>query len=712
MARIPNPAATERNLPQAGARGGAQFPDAGRSLTNRVVSEAASDAGKGLSAASDQLAKYGQHLQRGQDRIKTREEATKRIIARNRFDQEMQDELRKLISGDGDSEVLQGVDRSEWEDPDDVELSNPKVAEAFNLYSRSKMDGFIERHSGSEESRLSLRADLDTLFSKYRGMAAGAAVEASKKKVDFIFKQEVEARNAQITTDPNSFRGILEDNIAMIDEIDPTFTDAEVQAKRQYIFDTAATEFANKMINAGQIDDDPRTGAIGLETIFLNTPGLVEGMSGGVRRQIQANIAAYRKGKRNHNPWGANVNGVPVPIFEKLPKSMQDKVVAGSFPKEQSEQLIMGLPRSWIMPVLKEHPRLASLMIGKALGIEGVQVVEGEDGSHRLEFKWDAVTANMTTEGSPAVASTRQGEADIAYLTEMLGHAPSEDFVKSWLVKGGTTVNINDTKEKAFFASLGQGEAKVVMKAYEDAQLATVSRTHYEFFRKALQSGNFETGSFSDLRTSVARISRFFGVDPNRISALQVLKVGSAEYADAFETLTANMAVAFAQKLSRVTNLVMKFSENAVPNAMKTPEGNLLILSIFDRMAKRDQDLYALQRQYAERNGGLSPKDPSERFWHEIVNDYDKNNPILDDDIQAQMIEYGGTPDQPKPVSGFQDFFPTEDGTPTTRTIRELPENEHMNPGERFEKIVGDEIFVWIKRNGKDVLVARDRKKK
>ena len=190
--------------------------------------------------------------------------------------------------------------------------------------------------------------------------------------------------------------------------------------------------------------------------------------------------------------------------------------------------------------------------------------------------------------------------------------------------------------ETAFRVSLSENEADRVTKIRDSAERATSDKFEIERMKVAIESGKFTTGSLSDARVFLGRLADYF-VGPELTQDPQWVEwVGDAATADTMDAASKRLAVEASKDAGRNTNMMLRLIEGSLPALSRTPEGNLILLEVMDRVSNRDIAIGGIVNNYA-RAGSLQPE--GQQNYFDAVKEYDKSNPVITHDLRKRMAE-------------------------------------------------------------------------
>lgn len=182
---------------------------------------------------------------------------------------------------------------------------------------------------------------------------------------------------------------------------------------------------------------------------------------------------------------------------------------------------------------------------------------------------------------------------------------------------GASRTNITMGQEKA--------EAQVVGKAfgeqYADIQKAGFNAqsaiNRYDRLGQLLEGVN--TGKFSPLGLEIAKAAQAAGIniDP-KLSNKEAAAALSNEIA-----LQLRNPAGGAGMPGALSDKDREFLVSMVPGLATTPQGRALMLETGKKLAKRDQEVARLAREYRKKNGSL------DEGFYEILSDYANKNPLF-----------------------------------------------------------------------------------
>jgi hypothetical protein len=193
-------------------------------------------------------------------------------------------------------------------------------------------------------------------------------------------------------------------------------------------------------------------------------------------------------------------------------------------------------------------------------------------------------------------------------------------------------VSLTGLGESEFVKQVGKNDADRLKAIENDAQEAFRTKAEVDRMEAAISSGEFTTGVFSEALVFVARLGDRLGVSED-IKAF----VGSAATADTLDAASNRIAIAQAQKMSRVTNMSLTFIRDSVPNLMRTPEGNTILLEVMRRTADREIQIAQIADEMTSgETPSLRPKDKPSFFQR--VRDLEETDPVITPELRAKIV--------------------------------------------------------------------------
>lgn len=187
-------------------------------------------------------------------------------------------------------------------------------------------------------------------------------------------------------------------------------------------------------------------------------------------------------------------------------------------------------------------------------------------------------------------------------------------------------------KKKAGEMILARDDKKVQM-IDEKAEKAIDLQEDLDAFRAAIRSETFTSGPFAGARYSFGKLVQFLGLEG--VVDLEKFASGGTEAAEIMTTSSANIVARLADQLGRTTNMQLSFLQETVPGLMKSPEGNEIIIDLFERSVKRDILAQNLVEEYIQNYNSLRPEGRP-TVWEEIRR-MELANPVVDESMIERM---------------------------------------------------------------------------
>lgn len=204
--------------------------------------------------------------------------------------------------------------------------------------------------------------------------------------------------------------------------------------------------------------------------------------------------------------------------------------------------------------------------------------------------------------------------------------------------EGGQTINVNTAPP---YSILDQEAAKRLaerdatrLKTEVDDPAQSARQTKIDIAQMRSASGGFETGAFGEFRASVSRIAKLFGLDPEEIG----FGLGNPVSADMISTAQNRMVIEVQTRMKGATSdRDINFAKNSVPGLLLTPDGNVLLMEVMDRVADRSMQRQMFFENFLDQHdGALRPGKGEKSAWVQWA-EYEQANPIIDDDLQKRV---------------------------------------------------------------------------
>lgn len=270
-----------------------------------------------------------------------------------------------------------------------------------------------------------------------------------------------------------------------------------------------------------------------------------------------------------------------------------------------------------------------------------------------------AVQKAAGLEFSPEKIGQNKAKERVALFEGIYGYKPKTDEEKLLTFPGGgtgpkITINNKDKGSAEFIKKLSGNEGDIAGQVLKEGLDSQGQLNEIIGLRELVKSDKFKPGPFSGFRLYLGQIANFFGIDSGKFSEI----IGDPKTGEAFQSAVARLATAASKNTTRI-RLAFEFIQRSMPELSKTKAGNLLILDVMERIAKRRREIADLLPTYKKAEG-LIPLDGTIPFT-EAVNDLEKNDPIINDEIRAKInAELENT----KKIS-FKDFWGSGPDTKT-----------------------------------------------
>jgi len=274
---------------------------------------------------------------------------------------------------------------------------------------------------------------------------------------------------------------------------------------------------------------------------------------------------------------------------------VMDQTIAGLPPEQQA--LARLAPQQYVTNTMKAGEARV-VPSGGVLVQNGQKVFENPRAEPKSAFEKTLDAAGIT---DPAQRQTLLQE----YLKKQVTHAPA----------ASTTVVMNQEKEEAKAVGKAAGESfNAIMQSGMDAG-SKIAR--YDRIGQLLEG--VSTGKLTPAATQIAAIADSLGIkiDPN---------LGSKQAAQALANeiaLTLRNPSGGAGMPGALSDKDREFLVSMAPGLGTTPEGNRLLIETAKKLAKRDQEVSRLARQYRQKNGSFGPG-----FYEELQR-YSEANPLF-----------------------------------------------------------------------------------
>lgn len=188
---------------------------------------------------------------------------------------------------------------------------------------------------------------------------------------------------------------------------------------------------------------------------------------------------------------------------------------------------------------------------------------------------------------------------------------------------------------------LSEAEQKNADVLMTDVNTAKRIQPFLDAYRAAINTGEFQTGTLAGFREFIGGALEFVGVNKDDLDKLFPglgTAIGSPAAAQYMNSLAKRLGTEYAANFSRLTNLSLDFISQSMPNLVNTPDGNKLIIEMFDRAHHRARQVEALYIEYATK-GTLLPKDGP--IFREAVRRLDDVDPMISKDLEERIKAAG-----------------------------------------------------------------------
>jgi hypothetical protein len=203
------------------------------------------------------------------------------------------------------------------------------------------------------------------------------------------------------------------------------------------------------------------------------------------------------------------------------------------------------------------------------------------------------------------------------------------------------TVSItNDLRSEGEYSkTLGKeratSDSKFVDEIYGKRESAMAAQPWLDQMSAALASEKFKTGAFGTQRLLLSQVAEFVGADPEVLG----FGLGDAVAGESVEAASRRLATTLTDRMSRTTNMSLKFIMDAVPNLSRSSEGNMVLVDLMQRINDRDRAVADLVDQYTADD--MSPRKKGQKSLRETVAQYDIAHPIVDAELRKRITSGG-----------------------------------------------------------------------
>ena len=255
---------------------------------------------------------------------------------------------------------------------------------------------------------------------------------------------------------------------------------------------------------------------------------------------------------------------------------------------------------------------------------------------------------NQTGFETPAEKGAAAGESDVNEIAALLGKqvkdlTPEDRKLK--LPKRGTT--IITPFETAFSKQSGTSLAKRFDSQVELAKVGQEGNLQLESITAALKTNSYDPGILPDTRIFLSTAATFVqdktGIDMSAVTRF----LGSAAAGNQLDAAGKRLLLQLAKGIGRITNLSLRFAEDAVPGIFRTREG----LEMISALMKRENDINIGLGKIADIALGMEPAQ-ARVFYRDSEVAYRKNNPLFNRELQDRMLSMANK-NRPKGAKKF-----------------------------------------------------------
>jgi len=233
-----------------------------------------------------------------------------------------------------------------------------------------------------------------------------------------------------------------------------------------------------------------------------------------------------------------------------------------------------------------------------------------------------------------AEQGTREGEKNLHAIAALLGK-PVKDLTqaerKLKLRKG---IVIKNQRESAFSSKAGESLADRLETFSAAAEEGHRSNLQLDSITTVLKTDSFDTGILPDTRiflgTAATYVQDKLGIDMSAIISF----LGSPAAGNQLDAAGKRLLLQLAKGIGRITNLSLRFAQDAVPGIFRTKDG----LEMISALMKRENDINIGLGRIADKALGMPAKD-ARVFFRDASELYRKNNPLFNRELQDRMLD-------------------------------------------------------------------------
>lgn len=609
------------------------------------------------------LQAVGGQLQDKFARIAVAEQKRKDAIGRARADRTFEERSTDLLR------TLEQAD-----DPTD-----PEAQQAFNLGLEALATELSTSHSNNPDSQAALYSAFQPKLSKFYAQAGTIAATHTRR---IMQDQLVEARSTGVNAvaqDPDNLFGALQGYQEKLDLMRDGLSPTEYSEAQRQATDLFTKTALTTMIRRGQNGEVKRILATDPELVEMLDPQTVvdlrvelDAFDKAAREDDMEFNRAVGRARRIYGPNAspeqiASVMGYDVPSLDlvevvgangdviRLPAR---QAVGMKVPQDtDSDPLISVVDPNTGTAVLRRESQ-AEGMTPATNGIEApvavlndagetVYVTRAQAVGMRVPPKTpnDPLVAVLGEDGNPVFKRSSEAEGMEPADPGQLVAVENPDGTRTWRTRAqargeaapeqGPLVSIGGDQEKArakkFGEVVGTAEAERITTALDRGEQARNDLVEMGRIKEAIAGGTFQTGSFAETRQAIAQFARLMG--PGAAETVEGI-VGSAATADNIRAATKKLALNEVPNLGRTLKAGLQLIQETLPDLAMTPEGNLILIEVMERVANRQIEVARIAETYMELGTTTPDGAPS---YREALEALEAGDPILTDELKQRI---------------------------------------------------------------------------
>lgn len=624
------------------------------------------------------LQAVGGQLQDKFARIAAAEQKRKDAIGRARADRTFEERSTDLLR------ALEQAD-----DPTD-----PEAQQAFNSGLEALATELSTSHSNNPDSQAALYSAFQPKLSKFYAQAGTIAATHTRR---IMQDQLVEARSTGVNAvaqDPDNLFGALQGYQEKLDLMRDGLSPTEYSEAQRQATDLFTKTALTTMIRRGQNGEVKRILATDPELVEMLDPQTIVDLRTEIdafdRAAREEDLEFNRAAERARRLYGPNaspeqiasVMGYDVPsrdlvevvgangdvirlparqaVGMPVPQDVEDRIavvdpdtgLSKLVPMSQSDGMTPAPKVQTPIPVYNpetgettyETPANAAgkpVPPSRANTLRYVAVLD-EDGNPKL-VREDKLDGLAPLPNQYVKVKHPDGTLTWESATDAVGKVAPEDGSLVTVGEGRETA-----RERAVGKNIGEAEAAQIMGAIEQGNRALSDLSEISRLRAAIEGGTFQTGALAGKRQGVAQFARLFG--PETAQAVESI-VGTAATADTIRAAANRLALNEIPKLGRTLKAGLSIIQKSLPDLSVTPEGNIILIEVMERIAKRQIDVARLAETYKVL-GTTTP--PGAISFDQAVYQLEQEDPIVSKDLYRR-IEQGAAYGKDVGVGGVID---------------------------------------------------------